>query len=339
MSHRRHGTSPSRTAGPDHFAAINDHSIPELWAMLGLPGEPKPHGAMRSPFREDRSPSFSLFVDGRAWKDHGTGEGGDGVEFARVALGTDHAGVRAWWIERSGISGDSPRQPQRPPQPAKPPETPPPPRSIQWPAQLVEGTPATWDAFAKLRGLSPFAVSLAVSASLLRFCRIEGKACYVVTDAARRCAEIRHWDRSIFRGSQRKAYGLAGVDKSWLAGCAMLDGEPRHTAVLLVEGSTDFLSALGLYVTYRKTGGKASWRPLSLLGANCKRLAPDAAALIRGRRVRLVTDGDDAGDGMRAHWTAQLRAIGCPVDFVTLPRKTDLTDHYATLHPHKLFSR
>jgi len=108
--------------------------------------------------------------------------------------------------------------------------------------------------------------------------------------------------------------------------------------VLLVEGCTDFLSALALYVTYRKTGGKDSWRPLSLFGASCTRLAPEAAALIRGRYVRLVTDGDDAGDKMRAHWTTQLRALGCTVDSVILPRGTDLTDHYAAIHPHQLFS-
>jgi hypothetical protein len=341
----------------DAFAAINDLSIPELWAILGLPGEPKPHGAMRSPFREDRSPSFSLFADGRAWKDHATGDGGDAVEFARHALGTDHAGVRTWWIERSGIErqgplsersslwrsasrdGSSLRSPAAHHQTARraTPASASPPAAIHFPAELVEGTEETWHAFATRRGIPVTAVSLAVRHGLLRFCRIHGKACYVVTDAARRCAEIRRWDGSRFIAG--KAYPLKGVDKSWLAGCELLEREPQQTAVLLVEGCTDFLSALGLYLTYRQTGGIASWVTLGLFGAGCKRLAPDAAALMRGRYVRLVPDGDDAGDTMRAHWTAMLRALGCTVDSVTLPRGSDLTDHYAAIHPHQLFSR
>ena len=324
----------------DVFAAIKQHPISELWAMLGLPGEAKPRGAMRSPFREDRSPSFSLFADGRAWKDHATGDGGDAVEFARHALGTDHAGVRAWWMERGGIVPVNERRTRTIPSSNKKPAPlpPSPPKSIQWPAELVEGTEETLRAFAQRRGLPVLAVSIAVRPGLLRFCRIEGKACYVVTDAARRCAEIRRCDGQWFT-PRHKPYWLSGVDKSWLVGCELLEREPRDTAVLLVEGCTDFLSALGLYVTYRKTGGTACWRPLGLFGAGCTRLAPDAAALIRGRYVRLVTDGDDAGDKMRAHWTALLRAIGCTVDSVTLPRGTDLTDHYAAIHPHPLFSR
>ena len=220
---------------------------------------------------------------------------------------------------------------------ATPPAAPAPQKSIEWPAELVEGTEETWRAFAKRRGLSPLTISIAVRSGLLRFCRIEGIACYVVTDAARRCAEIRRCDGQWFT-PEHKPYWLKGVDKSWLPGCELLRDEPRDTGVLLVEGCTDLLSALGLYIIYRHSGGTASWRPLGLFGATCTRLAPDATALIRGRRVRLVTDGDAAGDKMRAHWTALLREIGCTVDAVTLPRQTDLTDHHTTISPQLLFS-
>ena len=58
--------------------------IPELWATLGLPG--KPARSCCSPFREDRSPSFSIYDEGRKWKDHATGQGGDAVDFLAMAL-------------------------------------------------------------------------------------------------------------------------------------------------------------------------------------------------------------------------------------------------------------
>ena len=40
---------------------------------------------MRSPFREDKKPSFSIYADGKKWKDHGTGEQGDAADFLAKA--------------------------------------------------------------------------------------------------------------------------------------------------------------------------------------------------------------------------------------------------------------
>ena len=58
--------------------------IPEVWHRLGLPGEPSL--SCRAPFRPDKSPSFSVYDDGRRWKDHGTGEGGDVIDFIANAF-------------------------------------------------------------------------------------------------------------------------------------------------------------------------------------------------------------------------------------------------------------
>lgn len=54
---------------------------------LGL-GELKPRGVQRSPFREDRHPSFSVTGDA-LWRDHATGEGGDVVSFIVRASGCE----------------------------------------------------------------------------------------------------------------------------------------------------------------------------------------------------------------------------------------------------------
>jgi hypothetical protein len=59
-------------------------SVMDAWRLLRLAGQPKV-GANHSPFREDKSPSLSIFKDGRRWKDHGTGEGGSVVDFVAVA--------------------------------------------------------------------------------------------------------------------------------------------------------------------------------------------------------------------------------------------------------------
>jgi hypothetical protein len=60
---------------------------------------------------------------------------------------------------------------------------------------------------------------------------------------------------------------------------------------------------------------------------------------MRGRRVRLVPDADDEGDQMADNWSSLLRKIGCSVDVVNLPRKTDLTDNLNLISPPDLFSK
>jgi DNA primase len=62
--------------------------IARAWALLQLPGTPKERkGAQKSPFRDERNPSFSIFNEGQNWKDHGTGDGGDVVDFWMKATG------------------------------------------------------------------------------------------------------------------------------------------------------------------------------------------------------------------------------------------------------------
>jgi Toprim-like len=167
---------------------------------------------------------------------------------------------------------------------------------------------------------------------------IDGIKCYVITDGENRAAEIRRMDGKPFGNS--KAYPLKGVDKSWLPGLHLLRNAPKTTAVIITEGASDLLSAFDLYSRYRRNdAGRNSWQPAALLGAGCKTLCPEAFDLLRGRHVRLVPDGDEAGDAMADHWTQYLRKNGCSVDVVNLPRKTDLTDHLKTLPTTDLFSK
>lgn len=60
--------------------------IPTLWKILNLSGEPPARdGVCRSPFRDDSSPSFSIYANGTRFKDHGTGDGGDAITFYAMA--------------------------------------------------------------------------------------------------------------------------------------------------------------------------------------------------------------------------------------------------------------
>lgn len=319
------------TTTRDIFAEARErYTIADLWAAFGFEGQPK--GTVKSPFRQDRKPSFSIHHDGTGWTDHATGKGGDEIEFVRHALGgCDYKAVRDWFTERLGVdrlvsvSG-------------KPLTVAPALKAITWPGGLIEGTATTWEAFAKHRGLTFPAVHAMVHAGILRFTKIDGVKCYVITDASHRAAEIRHMDGMLFGAS--KAFPLRGVDKSWLPGVELLRQATKDTAVLITEGATDLMTAIDLFSRYRRhCGGSHSWQPVALLGASCKNIHPEAVSLIRGRRARIIPDADAAGDLMADHWTGLLRKIGCEVDVVNLPKNTDLTDHLSTIAPTDLFSK
>jgi len=61
-------------------------TITEAWSRCGLPGQPKV-GMNQSPFRKDSNPSFSIYAEGKRWKDFGTGESGSVVDFVAKAQG------------------------------------------------------------------------------------------------------------------------------------------------------------------------------------------------------------------------------------------------------------
>lgn len=66
-------------------------TIPEVWRILGLPGLVRKKCC--SPFRDETRASFSISKEGRYWKDHGTGEGGDVFDFYQKATGLTKAEV------------------------------------------------------------------------------------------------------------------------------------------------------------------------------------------------------------------------------------------------------
>jgi hypothetical protein len=70
--------------------AIARLPIPVLWQQLGLPGRVTNNCVVRSPLRDDdRHPSFSIFDNGRKFKDHGRGWSGDSFTLYQLLTGMD----------------------------------------------------------------------------------------------------------------------------------------------------------------------------------------------------------------------------------------------------------
>ncbi len=85
--------------------------IPELWRMLGLPGEAAK--TCRSPFREDSNPSFSVFDEGLKFKDHGTGDHGDAPDFLARARNLPLAEAIREFKQLAGVEDTAPAAPSR----------------------------------------------------------------------------------------------------------------------------------------------------------------------------------------------------------------------------------
>jgi hypothetical protein len=307
---------------PDIFAEAKDrYDVLSMWVALGIPGEPK-IGDNFSPFREEKRPSFSIYEGGQKWKDHGTGQGGDCIELAKVYRGFNGPDLREFLMERLGIGfpDRGARVSLKAFTPA--PKSPEPPKVIQWPCELGTGTEETWKRFAELRGLSYAGVWTMVEAGVLRFGIVDGHKCFVLTDDERRAAEIRRLDGETFSNGQ-KAYPLKGVDKSWPVGAKLI---ARRESWAFSEGASDFLHLFDLYVQYRKAGGQWVFTPMGLLGAGIKHLVPEIMRKAHGRTAVLIPDGDDSGARMGEHWSEQFSKAGADVETMKMPPGKDLRD-------------
>jgi hypothetical protein len=278
-------------------------TIPEAWAALNLSGEPGK--SCKSPFREDQRPSFSVYEDGHRFKDHATGEAGDVLDFVKLALQCDTKGAVQWLRERDG---NGPTVPTGRPAPRPTPTG----TQARWP-QLQPGSGAEIAALAALRSLPVEALELAAQRGFLWFCDFAKQRAWAITDQARRCVELR-----TMSGKPWPAYGDLPERKSHAIGekqtpLGLLE-MAAFPHVLLLEGVGDLLAA---FAVIQNEGRVADVAPVACLGATV-RLAPAVAAHFATKRVRIVPQLDEPGQGAAQEWAVSLRHAGAQVDAFSL---------------------
>ena len=279
-------------------AAKGAMSIADAWHRLGLQGEPSK--SCRSPFREDRSPSFSVYEDGTKWKDHSTGEGGDVCDFVKLALNCSAGEAARWIIEQAGTVSTAPARAKAKPKPREP---------MQLPT-LEKGTPEELDTLAKLRGL-PHSRGLQIlqDRGLLHFATMPdewGKVrAWLLTDESRRNAQARRLDGKHWQAldSKPKAKTLKGAEAAWPIGAASMEAANK---VYLVEGMPDALAAATLANQWD------DWAVVSMIGAALD-IHPDALELLQGKSVCIFVHADEAGEKAARKWAKQLTAAGAKV--------------------------
>lgn len=270
--------------------------IHQLWRQLGLPGAPA--RSCRSPFREDRRPSFSISPDGAHWWDFGTGEHGDAVDFLARARGLTLAAA----IEELRRLAGVPLPQLRPASTA---------RSAR--PDLRVGTEAEFQQLAALRNLSLDGLRLASGRGVLRFGRFHGVPSWFITDSHTRNTQARRLDGRRW-ANDAKALTLPGSRASRPVGARTAAHFP---VILFCEGGPDLLAAHHFIAIEDREGDAAA---VAMLGGSLA-IPEEDLTLFAGKRVRFITHADSAGRTSVNRWAKQLAGVASAVDALLL---TDL---------------
>lgn len=285
--------------------------ISGAWRALGLPGEPRRN--CRSPFREDRHPSFSI-TDDRLWHDFADGTGGDVVSFVKCATGCSDGEAITRVIEMAGgglATGVTLA-----------------PRAVAAPQPITDNLaglelrPPTLGeviAIADLRKWPTFAgLELARLRGLLQIADVpwrgEVHPSWILTDNDRKSAQARRLDGEPWQGQAHtyKSNSLR-TDPEHPPGLADVLACDRK-AVLLCEGEPDALAAL-LLAWCADLAPKAG--VIALTGAS-KDLPLVVLEKLRGRRVRILRQTDKPGHRCALAWAESLNSAGVTVDLANL---------------------
>lgn len=191
-------------------------NIHVLWQHFGFEGEPA--AKCRSPFRDDRNPSFSVNADGTLWNDFATSEGGDAVDFFQRASGLSQKEACRKFVELAGGHfTPTPRAARPQPQPTDPKPKP------TFP-DFHKGTPADFVQLSQLRNIGREGLEFASERGLLWFATVKDCPAWIVTDTARVNAQARRMDGHAWEHISAKAWTLPGAWAAWPIG--IMEAEP-----------------------------------------------------------------------------------------------------------------
>jgi hypothetical protein len=93
----------------DFSQALHRLTIFQLWREAGFAHAPSKDGQFKSPFREERTGSFSILGGGKGFKDHGAGIKGGLIEFAKLAWPNKNKDeIRDLMIDLAGTRSPTP---------------------------------------------------------------------------------------------------------------------------------------------------------------------------------------------------------------------------------------
>lgn len=308
--------------GYDIPSILEAVDLRKAWTLLGLPGIPK-LGAQKSPFRDEKRPSFSIFAGFRKWKDHGTDDKGDVIDFWMKATGKSKGDSIK---ELAGLAGVKPEEANvLPMRRLRPMFTPKPGQyekfepkldriecsrrlydELTYPGYLTKDLEA-WFKSKQITRDTVFALATCRRIGLTS----QGQLCFFFENGTkiRRVLDDAH--SSIWEKGSR-------ADVPW----RIEDVPAKAVTILLCEGESDHMRLLSVIP---KWAGYQSVSVVSMPSASWRPTPAQAYRLAAARNVVLLTDADDAGNCAAAALSAifEAEANGCRVWRPSFPAGSD----------------
>jgi hypothetical protein len=302
---QQEGLIPRKRIG----AAKDRLRIQELWHLLNLPGEPKRY--CKSPFRDEKRASFSIFADGRTAIDYGTGEIFDGPRVLAKARGLSKGEALREFVRlaEGEVPNDYSHNIHRSSTEYR--------TTITTKPDLSKFHTSHYDdltTVARDRHLDFAAIKRAHELGCLRFGRVCGFQSWLLSDPAGWCAEGRRFGRLLYPAfgdlPGRKVHTIKNSLKSWPLGLGV-DGSiiERTSLFVLLEGGPDYLAAWHFILR----ANREDILPITLLGRAIHGVHPDALGLLAGKKLKFFPHVDPDGGGLRmvTLLSHQLRSVGC----------------------------
>lgn len=269
-------------------------SIEWAWLNLGFPG--RPARTCKSPFREDKKPSFSVYMSssGQRWYDQATAEGGDVIDFWAKAkeISNEEAFGQLCVMLGIEVKASAKYKPE--------PES-----KVEWPHDLRPASEVECEALGMLRDLPAAAFDIANRLGFLKVGMHKGEVLWFLTDASGKGGEGKTFTGEPCAASGKKTAALPGTSKSW---CYGLKSENEYwdkiDKLILVEGVPDFFAALELVTNYP---GNA--RPITMLGAST-RPGDETRSYINDRECLIIGHNDPEGVKAIEMWRKRLQELG-----------------------------
>ena len=258
---------------------------------------------MRSPFRDDKRASFTIYqAKGHLrWHDHGEAIGGDVVDLWARAKGLSVKEALADILSLTAGASSPTKASNRPPEARERLS------GIRWPPDIRAPLGEECCALGVLRGLTPEAFYLAGRLGTLKVATVYGQKSWLITDLNRRCAEARRFDGRPFivNGQERKGFCLPGSKKDLPLGLKTTNPHlDALSSILLVEGQPDYYAALALAIDL-----PVNFRAVAMLGAATS-LSPEARPYLTRKKILIIPHNDIAGQAALPKWVKELYRLG-----------------------------
>jgi hypothetical protein len=309
----------------------------EAARLVNLSVPDRDNKSFSSPFRTDRNPSCTIFRarDGyEHFYDHSRDEKPmDCMAFYAAAKGISNTEAIKALAEHLGIANGAAGKVKV----AEPTAKPAPPRepgknflAADCVTELHDPTDEDFEALRASRLLpdGPGGLDLAHAVGILHFGSVYEIPAWILTDQRGLNAEARRMNGELWPWSQKKTHTIKGSTKSWPLGLLPRMKPERLQALqqrplVLVQGGPDLLAAYCVLASF--PAGTPDVHPVAMLGDSCN-IGDEALAIMAGRPVVIIADGDKSGRAAGQRWAAQLTAAGCAVTLRQAPDQKDLND-------------